>query len=30
MKGKFSTIIAEIWNESYIIWEPFQTPFFQL
>ena len=29
-KCKFSTIMAEIWNESHIIWEPFQTPFFPL
>ena len=29
-KGKFSTIIAKVWNESHIIWEPFQTPFFSL
>ena len=27
-KGKFSTIMAEIWNESHIVWEPFQIPFF--
>ena len=29
-KGKFSIIMAEIWNESHIVWEPFQTPFFHL
>ena len=29
-KGKFSAIMAKIWNESHIIWEPFQTPFFPL
>ena len=29
-KCKFSTIMAEIWNESHIIWELFQTPFFPL
>ena len=29
-KSKFSTIMAEVWNESHIIWEPFQTPFFPL
>ena len=28
-KDKFSTIMAEVWNESHIIWEPFQTPFFR-
>ena len=27
-KDKFSTIIAEVWNESYIVWEPFKTSFF--
>ena len=27
-KGKFSTIMAEVWNESHIGWEPFQTHFF--
>ena len=27
-KGKFSAIIAKVWNESHIIWEPFQTHFF--
>jgi len=30
MKSKFSTLKAEVWNESHIIWEPFQTPIFQL
>ena len=29
-KGKFSAIMVEVWNESYIIWESFQTPFFPL
>ena len=29
-KGKFSAIMAEVWNESLIIWEPLQTPFFPL
>ena len=27
-KDKFSTIMAEVWNESHIAWEPFQTPLF--
>ena len=27
-KCKFSTIMAKVWNESHIIWELFQTPFF--
>ena len=27
-KGKFSTIMVEVWNESHIVWEPFQTLFF--
>ena len=22
--------MAEVWNESHIVWEPFQTPFFPL
>ena len=26
-KGKFFAIMAEVWNESHIIWESFQTPF---
>jgi len=30
MKGKFSAIMAEVWNESHIVWELFQTPFYQL
>ena len=30
MKGKFSALKTEVWNESHIIWEPFQTPIFQL
>jgi len=29
-KGKFSAIMAEIWNESHFVWELFQTPFFPL
>ena len=29
-KDKFSAIMAEVWNESHIIWELFQTPFFPL
>ena len=29
-KDKFFTIMAELWNESHIIWEPFQTLFFPL
>ena len=29
-KYKFFAIIAEVWNEPHIVWEPFQTPFFQL
>ena len=29
-KDKFSAIMVEVWNESYIVWEPFQTPFSQL
>ena len=29
-KGKFFVIMAEVWNESHIVWEPFQTPFFPL
>ena len=28
MKGKFSTLKTEVWNESHIIWEPFQTLIF--
>ena len=27
-KCKFFAIMAEVWNESHIVWEPFQTPFF--
>jgi len=30
MKDKLSTLNTEVWNEFYIIWEPFQTPIFQL
>ena len=30
MKDKFSALKIEIWNESYIVWEPFQTFIFQL
>ena len=22
--------MTEVWNESHIVWEPFQTPFFPL
>ena len=29
-KGKFSAIMAKVWNESHIVWELFQTPFFPL
>ena len=29
-KDKFSTIMAKVWNECYIVWEPFQNPFFPL
>ena len=29
-KDKFSTIMAEVWNESHIDWKPLQTPFFPL
>ena len=29
-KCKFSAIMVEIWNESHIVWESFQTPFFPL
>ena len=29
-KCKFSAIIAQVWNKSYIVWEPLQTPFFSL
>ena len=27
-EDKFSAIMVEVWNESHIVWEPFQTPFF--
>ena len=27
---KFSTIMAEVWNESHIVQEPYQTPLFPL
>ena len=30
MKDKFFYINIEVWNESHIIWEPFQTLIFQL
>ena len=30
MKGRFSTLKTEVWNESHIAWEPFQTLNFQL
>ena len=26
--AKFSAIMAEVWNESHIVWEPFQTSVF--
>ena len=29
-KCKFSAMMAEVWNESHIVWEPFQTAFFPL
>jgi len=29
-KDKFFALKTEIWNESYIVWELFQTPIFQL
>ena len=29
-KNKFSIIMTEVWNESHIVWGPFQTPFFPL
>ena len=29
-KDKFSALKTEVWIESHIVWEPFQTPFFQL
>ena len=27
---KYKKIMAEVWNESHIVWESFQTPFFPL
>ena len=30
MKNKFFWIKADVWNKSHIVWEPFQTPIFQL
>ena len=30
MKGRFFCINIEVWNESHIIWELFQTPIFSL
>ena len=30
MKDKFFCTKAEVWNESHIVWEPYQTPNFQL
>jgi len=30
MKGKFFALKTEVWNESHIVWEPFQTLIFQL
>ena len=29
-KDKFFANMVEVWNESHIVWETFQTPFFQL
>ena len=29
-QGKFSALKIEIWNESHIVWEPFQTPIFTI
>jgi len=29
-KCKSFAIVAEVWNESHIVWGPFQTPFFPL
>ena len=29
-KDKFFAKMVEVWNESHIVWETFQTPFFQL
>ena len=29
-KCKFHAIMAEVWNESHIVWKLFQTPLFQL
>jgi len=28
IKDKFSVLKIEVWNESHIVWEPFQTPIF--
>jgi len=28
MKDKFFSIKCEVWNESHIVWKPFQTPIF--
>ena len=30
MKYKFFNIKCEVWNESHIVWKPFQTPILQL
>ena len=30
MKDKFFCINVKVWNESYIVWESFQTPIFSL
>ena len=30
MKGKFFALKTGVWNESHIIWQLFQAPFFQL
>ena len=29
-KNKLFALKTEVWNEFHIIWEPFQTPIFQL
>ena len=30
MKDKFSVLKIEVWNESHIVWEPFQTFIFTI
>ena len=30
MKGKFFALKFGFWNKSHIVWEPFQTPIFEL